>query len=114
MQHFEARSAPVEHQALGPGYSGPQTATNADLFASRDGVLQVGVWTYAGTLVSTNPGDNHQIWIVLEGSAEVEMGEQTVRAGIGDVIVLEAPYGPKTLVASSDFRAIWIATKAAV
>ena len=112
MRHLQTASVPLEQQPLGEGYSGPETAANAELFATGDKTLQIGVWSYAGELISGNSSENHQAWVVLRGEVSVTLNNEVVRAGVGDTIVFEAPYGPKTLVASADFRAIWIAVQA--
>ena len=109
IHHIPALGAKLETEPLGPGYSGPETYSTGADFASLDGAVSGGVWSYTGRLVSNNPGTAHQLWVVLAGNLQIEIAGSSVEAGTGDVVLFEAPYPAKTIEASDDFRAIWIA-----
>jgi hypothetical protein len=104
--HVDLDAAP-----LGAGYSGPETYRDLTAFTSSDGVLSIGVWSYEGVLQSSNPGATHQLWFLLSGEAKITMDDNTVHASAGDVVAFEAPYPAKTVEASADFRAVWVAVK---
>jgi hypothetical protein len=46
--------------------------------------------------------------MVLSGRIEIRIAELVLNAAAGDLVLFEAPYPEKTVVASDDFRAIWI------
>jgi uncharacterized cupin superfamily protein len=109
MKAVSVTRAELEPQRLRPGYSGPETHRDATVAESGDGGLTIGVWSYDGELVSENPGEAHQAWLVLAGELTVRMDGEELTASEGDLVFFEAPYGPKTLEASDGFRAVWIA-----
>jgi hypothetical protein len=96
-------------EPLRPGYFGPETARGKTVYVTADDLLTIGLWSYDGSYRSEHDGHNHHIWIVTSGSVEVEADGSTCSAGQGDVLVFEAPYGPKDRVsATADFRAVWL------
>jgi hypothetical protein len=93
---------------LGSGYSGPETYRESATISTGDGALTIGVWGYHGELRSTNPGDMHHAWVVTRGSIQVHQAGHTVVAGPSDLVLFEAPYAEKNILASHDFLATWI------
>lgn len=114
MRKLALTTAPLTPAPLGPGYVGPETYRGATLAATADGALTFGVWAYDGRLVSENAGEAHQAWLVLEGELTVSLGDEVLRASAGDLVLFEAPYGPKTVEASPGFHAVWIAVPRSV
>lgn len=107
--HISSRETVLQGVALGEGYDGPETYRSGGEFATADGSLTGGIWSYDGGLVSTNPGTAHQLWVVVSGSLEVDIASEAICAAPGDVVLFEAPYPPKTVRASGNFRAVWLA-----
>lgn len=114
MEKLALTNAPLAPSPLGPGYAGPETYREATVAATTDGALMIGVWAYDGRLVSENAGEAHQAWLVLEGELTVEQGDERTAARAGELMLFEAPYGPKIVEASPDFRAVWIAAARSV
>ena len=55
---------------------------------------------------------NHQIWVVTQGSATIEIEGETMKLAVGSAVCFEAPYGPKVVTASQGFTAVWIGVSA--
>jgi uncharacterized cupin superfamily protein len=108
MEIIRAETIELPEAPLRRGYSGPAVIRKKDVFATADGAFKAGVWECVGTLVNENPGELHQVWIVLRGRIEMTMGEKRIEASAGDMILLEAPYAAKTLHASKDLRIVWV------
>lgn len=111
-QHLESLNSQLEPEPLSQGYSGPETYAAGGNFATHDGALSGGIWSYQGTLSSRNPGHNHQLWIVVQGNATIEIDNTTIKAKTGDVVLLEAPYPEKIVHTSNDFKAVWVVAPA--
>jgi mannose-6-phosphate isomerase-like protein (cupin superfamily) len=108
---IHASECDLEPEALGAGYSGPESYRAGGDFSTRDRTVKGGVWSYDGRLASENAGAGHQLWLVLSGEIRLTIGGQALEAKSGDVILMEFPYPEKTLDASRDFRAVWISVE---
>jgi hypothetical protein len=104
----KALACVLNAQSLGAGYSGPETYSDGCEFSTDDGSITGGVWSYDGILTSSNPGQTHQLWIVISGNIKISLEEEIIEASSNDLVLFEAPYPMKTIEASKDFRAIWI------
>lgn len=108
MHHHVVRWA-YAHQPIGPGYSGPDTYGESTVsLATADGQVSLGAWRYDGRLVSENTMGKHQIWVVIRGSAAVEIEGERMELVAGSAVCFEAPYGPKIVEARDGFEAVWI------
>lgn len=102
--HWEFDPAP-----LSSGYSGPETYQESrQTLSTSDGRVSLGGWRYDGRLQSSHTMQNHQIWVVVAGTARVEIDGETIPLTTGSAICFEAPYGPKVVEASDGFQAVWV------
>ena len=111
--HHHVTTWEFEPKPLGAGYSGPETyAESKQSITTADGRVSLGAWRYEGRLNSSLAMRNHQIWVVIQGSATIEIEGETMELTVGSAVCFEAPYGPKVVEASPAFMAVWIGVPA--
>jgi uncharacterized cupin superfamily protein len=81
-----------------PSHSGEFSSRYATVFQSADGALQVGFEELSGDITAAPADGFEEIVVVLEGTAEIERGDQTFHVGSGDVVVQDHPIGAKSVL----------------
>ena len=77
------------------------------------GAAQLAAWEVRmrpGQRGPEHTSDREQVWVVLEGAAEIDLGGERVVAGAGDTAILPAG-APRTVTAPEGLRAL-VATTA--
>jgi len=90
-------------------HHGDAVSAYAGVFATADGVLEVGYWSFSGEQRTRGLQDGYEeVVVVTSGAVAIECDGTAVDLAAGDTIIYECPVGPKRIFAPGGFEAVYV------
>ncbi len=105
--YLSGRDADLQAEQLDALHDGAFQASYRTAYKSSDGGFEGGFWEFSGEMTNPPTDGRDMAVVLLEGSVEIDCGDEHFSLVAGDLIVFEDAVAAKTY-RSDGFRAVYL------